>query len=180
MINNAAMIHGLEHKTDYNSLAIRKQQPQISNLTNYSPPNYPFIIPFPISHLFQLSTPKMTRETPTDPDPETTSQNSPRTKPTDNVHVTITEQTPLLSGGPHHTQGHSSSAADDEEASLLPGEVIADDEQVEEKKRRGAGWYIWRVLTFAVTTFLLFVFIKGWIDGDVDVRLFHSFCDLMS
>lgn len=57
--------------------------------------------------------------------------------------------------------------------------MIAEDEQVEEKKRRSAGWYIWRILTLAVTTLLLFIFIKGWVDGDVDVSFSFFFSLLL-
>ncbi|KAM7193885.1 Mitochondrial carrier domain containing protein, partial [Rhypophila sp. PSN 637] len=67
------------------------------------------------------------------------------------------------------------SAAPDEEAPLLSEEPHEDrqedelDDEQEEKKPRTAGWYIWRAVVFIVTALLAIIFIKGCVDGDVDV-----------
>lgn len=101
-------------------------------------------------------------------------------KSTSEVHVTADEETPLLSSsGPNIRHGSSSRTSanpnPDEEAPLLRGTASDehDDDQpkedLKEKKRRTAGWYIWRAAVFSVTVFLGTIFIKGWIDGDVDV-----------
>ncbi|KAM7194058.1 Mitochondrial carrier domain containing protein [Naviculisporaceae sp. PSN 640] len=98
-------------------------------------------------------------------------------KSTSEVHVTTAadENTPLLSSSGPQSQGNGSSsrthANSDEEAPLLADrgdDSEQPNEDLEEKKPRTAGWYIWRGLVLIVTVFLATIFIKGWIDGDVD------------
>lgn len=90
------------------------------------------------------------------------------------VHVIADEETPLLasSGSPRHGSSSRTDGNSDEEAPLLPDNGDDSEESeadLGEKKRRTAGWYIWRGLVLIVTVFLATIFIKGWIDGDVDV-----------